>query len=151
MESRNKKKILLLGVLAIVAVLAFYPFESTVVPEWILEVRDVDGNLCSNMRVTESWAHYSLFLGPNGGTEDRYTDQNGLVVFPEKTVQAIGLRRAVVPIVAHILIIAHGSVGASGAIWASGLKDVAWLSYEPGQPLPFKMRVEECIARANSE
>lgn len=151
MRVQIKKRYLVLGILAIVAVLANYPFKSTVVPEWTLEVRDVDGNLCSNMRVTESWAHYSLFLGPNGGTEDRYTDSHGLVVFPERTVRATGLRRVTVPILAHILLIAHGSVGADGAVWATGLKDVAWLSYKPGKELPFNIEVEECIARKDSD
>ncbi|MBX3298204.1 MAG: hypothetical protein KF736_01925 [Acidobacteria bacterium] len=145
------KRYWVIGSLAILALLALYPFESTVVPEWKLEVRDVNGNLCRDMRVTESHAHYSLFLGPNGGTEDQYTDSNGIVVFPEKTVRAIGLRRVVVPIIAHILIIAHGSVGPSGAVWATGLKDVAWLSYKPGKPLPYNMRVEECLPRVGSE
>ena len=151
MKARIKKKYLVLGIAAFVAVVALYPFESTVVSEWTLEVRDVDGNLCQNMRVTESWAHYSLFLGPNGKTDDRFTDLNGLVVFPERTVRATGLRPVVVPIFAHILTIAHGSVGADGAVWASGLKDVAWLSYTPGKPLPYNMLVEECIARNHSD
>ena len=66
MKAWIKKKYLVLGIAAFVAVVALYPFESTVVSEWTLEVRDVDGNLCQNMRVTERWAQYSLFLGPNG-------------------------------------------------------------------------------------
>lgn len=149
MVGSGKKKYLVLGLIGFVFVLAIYPFESTVVPPWTLEVRDVSGKVCPNMRVTESWAHYSLFLGPNSSTEDLYADSNGIVRFPERTVRAIGLRRVVVPILAHILVIAHGSVGAHGAVWASGLKDVAWLSYKPGKPLPYEMRVKECIDREN--
>lgn len=145
-----KKKTLIIALFVLIGA-AIYPFESTVVPEWTLEVRDVNDTLCPNMKVTESWDHYSLFIDGGGNTEDRFTDQNGLVIFPERTVRAVGIRRVVVPVIAHVLLIAHGSVGANGAVWASGLKDVAWLSYKPGKPLPFKMRVEECIPRKDLE
>ena len=50
------------------------------------------------------------------------------------------------PVIAHILVIMHGSVGASGSVSATGIKDVAWLSYELGKPLPDRMRVEQCIS-----
>jgi len=80
------------------------------------------------------------------GSEDRFTDMNGYVEFPERTVRASLLRRVVVPVIAHILVIAHGSVGADGSVSATGIKDVAWLSYKPGKPLPDRMRVEKCIS-----
>ena len=124
------------------------PIESTVVPIWRLQVVDVNGTACSNMRVTQSWGHYSLYLGGNDQSDDRFTDPHGNVEFPKRTVHAGLARRIVVPVIAHMLLIAHGSVGPSGAVWASGIKDVAWLSYAPGKQLPDKMLVEKCIATA---
>jgi len=122
------------------------PIGSTVVPKWKLQVVDVNGIACSNMRVTQSWGHYSLYIGGNDQTDDRFTDSHGNVEFPERTIRAGLARRLVVPVIAHMLVIAHGSVGPSGAVWASGIKDVAWLSYTPGRPLPDKMLVEKCVA-----
>jgi len=141
-----KKRYLIYAISCLAIVLLFYPFESTVVPTWKLQVVDVDENICRNMRVTQSWGHYSLYLDGGDRSEDGFTDMNGYVEFPERTVRASGLRRVVVPVVAHILVIVHGSVGASGAVWASGIKDIAWLSYRAGKPLPDKMRVERCIS-----
>ena len=141
-----KKRYLIFAITCLTVVLFLYPFESTVVPAWRLQVVDVDGNACSNMRVTEDWGHYSLYLDGWLGSDDRFTGINGYVKFPERTVRAGLLRRIVVPVIAHILVIAHGSVGASGAVWATGIKDVAWLSYKAGKPLPDRMRVEKCIS-----
>jgi len=141
----TKKRYLIYAISILTAVLLIYPFESTVVPAWKLQVVDVGGSVCQNMRVTQSWGHYSLYLDGWLGSDDRFTDPNGYADFPGRTTRANLLRRVVVPVIAHILVIAHGSVGADGAVWASGIKDVAWLSYETGKPLPDKMRVERCI------
>lgn len=142
----TRKRYIIFAMSCLTVALLFYPFESTVVPAWELQVVDVSGNVCPNMRVTQSWGHYSLYLDGADESEDRFTDMNGHVEFPERTIRAIGLRRVVVPVIAHILVIAHGSVGTSGAVWASGIKEVAWLSYRAGKPLPDKMRVERCIS-----
>ncbi len=142
--TRRRYPIYAISILA--AVLFVYPFDSTIVPAWKLQVVDVNGNVCQNMRVTQSWGHYSLWLEGWLGSDDRFTDMNGYVEFPERTIRANLIRRIVVPVIAHILIIFHGSVGADGAVWASGIKDVAWLSYKSGKPLPDRMRVEQCIS-----
>jgi hypothetical protein len=142
----SKRRYLIYAISCLTVTLLIYPFESTVVPPWKLQVVDVGGNVCSNMRVTQDWGHYSLYLDGWLGSDDRFTDANGYVEFPERTVRAGILRRIVVPVIAHILVIAHGSVGASSAVWASGIKDVAWLSYKADKPLPDRMRVEKCIS-----
>ena len=142
----QKKRYVIFAVLCLIVSLLFYPFESTVVPVWKLRVVDVNEDVCRNMRVTQSWGHYSLYLDGGDESEGRFTDVNGYVEFPERTIRASGLRRVVVPVIAHILVIAHGSVGASSAVWASGIKDVAWLSYRAGKQLPNIMRVEKCIS-----
>jgi hypothetical protein len=99
------------------------------------------------MRVTQSWGHYSLYPDSGGGgVNKRFTDIDGYVEFPEQQIRASLLRRVFMPIFAHMLLLAHGSVGASGAVWATGIKDVAWLNYKDSEPLPSKMRVDECIS-----
>ena len=142
----TKKRYVIFAMSCLTVALLLYHFECTVVPAWKLRVVDGNENVCRNMRVTQSWGHYSLYLDGGDDSEDRFTDMNGYVEFPERTIRASGIRRIVVPVIAHILLIAHGSVGASGAVWASGIKDVAWLSYKTGKPLPDKMRVERCIS-----
>jgi hypothetical protein len=148
MTVTTKRYLIIAAIVCFVIILAVFPLETTVVPKWRLQVVDVSGTPCANMRVTESWGHYSLYIGGNDQTDDRITDSNGTVEFAKRTVRAGLARRLVVPVFAHVLVIAHGSVGPSGAVWASGIKDVAWLSYASGKPLPDKMRVEKCIAPA---
>jgi len=80
----------------ILALLA--PFETTMIPRWKLQVVDVNGTPCSNMRVTQSWGHYRLFFGGNYASDDRDTDINGYVEFPQRTVQASLSRRIVMPV-----------------------------------------------------
>jgi hypothetical protein len=142
----TKRRYLIFAISCLTAALLFYPFESAVIPTWKLQVVDVNENACRDMSVTQSWGHYSLYLDGGGGSDDRFTDINGYVEFPERTIRASLLRRTIVPVIAHILAIAHGGGGADGAVWASGIKDVAWLSYKVGKPLPGKMRVERCIS-----
>lgn len=130
--------------LSIIAILI--PIETTVVPTWKLQVVDINGAACTNMRVTQSWGHYRLYLDGNYSSEDRFTDMNGYVEFPERTTRASLSRRIIMPIVTRIATIMHGGWRVSGAVWASGIKDVAWLSYHPGMSLPDKMRVEKCLS-----
>jgi hypothetical protein len=140
----TKKRDRIIAIICFIA-LIIYPFQSYVLPVWKLQVVDVNDNVCPNMRVTQDWGHYSLYPDSGGGGLDkRFTDMNGYVEFPERKIRASLLRRVFMPIYAHMLVIAHGSVGASGAVWATGIKDVGWLSYKDGKPLPTKMRVNKC-------
>src|SRR6266536_3095031 len=112
----TNKRYLIAAIVCFVIILAVFPIESTVVPKWRLQVVDVSGTPCANMRVTQSWGHYSLYLDGNDQTDNRVTDTQGNVEFPERTVRAGLARRLVVPVIAHILVIAHGSVDPSGAV-----------------------------------
>ena len=141
----TNKRYLIAAIICFAILVLVVPFESTVVPKWKLQIVDVNGNACPKMRVTQSWAHYSLHLDGHYTSEDRSTDLNGFVEFPTRTVSAGLGRQLVVPLIAHVMVIAHGSVGPNSSVWASGIKDVAWLNYTPGKPLPDKMRVEKCI------
>lgn len=146
---RLKQRQIMYLVLLGIAGMSLYPYESLVIPAWRLQVMDVNANVCKDMPVYQSWGHYSLFLMGSLGRDERLSDQNGFVEFPERRVRAIGLRRVVMPVITHVLTLAHGSVGADGAVSASGLKDVAWLTYREGKPLPDNVRVERCITQAD--
>ena len=130
-----------LGILLILA-----PIETSVIPPWSVQVVDVNGAACPNMRVTQSWGHYRLYLDGNYSSDHRLTDLNGYVQFPARTIRASLYRRIIMPIVTRIATIMHGGWEVDGAVWASGIKDVAWLSYESGRSLPGKIRVEKCIS-----
>ena len=107
---------------------------------------DVNGVACSQMRVTQSWGHYRLYVDGNYSSDDRSTDTNGYVQFPQRTIRAGLLRRVLMPMVTRVATIMHGGSNVDGAVWASGIKDVAWLSYRPGTSLPKEMRVDKCLS-----
>jgi hypothetical protein len=134
------------AIIGLLILAIFVPIETTVIPTWKLQVVDINGAACRDMRVTQSWGHYRLYLDGNESSEDRFTDINGYVEFPERTIRASLPRRITMSIVTRIFTIMHGGWSVSGAVWASGIKDVAWLSYHPGTPLPDKMRVEKCLS-----
>jgi len=140
-----KTRLLIVAIICFAIIAILFPIETTVVPEWRLQVVDVNGTACSNMRVTQSWGHDSLYLDGSYSSDNRLTDLGGYVQFPERTIRASMPRRIIMPIITRILTVMHGGWGADGAVWASGIKDVAWLSYKGGKSLPDKMRVEECI------
>ena len=121
------------------------PIETHVIPQWTVQLVDVNGNACPNMRVTESWGHYRLYLDGNHSSEARLTDLNGYARFPSRTIRASLSRRVVMPIVTRSASIMHGGWKVDGAVWASGIKNAAWLSYESGRALPGRMRVEKCF------
>ena len=141
----KKTRLLIVVIICSLMIVAFFPIPTTVVPQWRLQVVDVNGSACPNMRVTQDWGHYSLYTDGNSASEDRLTDANGYVQFPKRTIRASVTRRLIMPVITRIQTIMHGGWGADGAVWASGIKDVAWLSYKEGKPLPDKMRVEKCI------
>ena len=142
----TKTQLIIAGIICFVILTIVVPIETTMIPNWRLQVVDVDGVACPGMRVTQHWGHYRLYVGGNDSSEDRYTDLNGYVEFPARSVRAGLFRRITVPIVTRITTIMHGGWNISGAVWASGIKDVAWLSYQSDKPLPDKMRVEKCIS-----
>jgi hypothetical protein len=126
-------------------VILFIPFPSLIVPNWRFRVVDVNGNICANRRVTESWAHYSIYIDDgNSQTENRQTNGEGYVEFPARKVWAPLIWRVIGSVIAHVLIFAHGSAGPNASIWATGLKDKAWIDYE-SEGLVDKMVVHQCV------
>ena len=142
----TKPRPLIVVLICLVIFVILAPIETSLIPQWTVQVVDVNGIACPNMRVTQSWGHYRLYLDGNDSSEARLTDLNGYVQFPERTIRASLSRRIIMPIVTRAATIMHGGWVVDGAVWASGIKDVAWLSYESGRSLPGKMRVEKCIS-----
>ena len=141
----TRTRLLIVVLICMGAFVILAPIETSVIPQWTVQVVDVNGSACANMRVTQSWGQYRLYLDGNYSSDQRLTDPNGYVHFPERTIRASLSRRIIMPIVTRITTIMHGGWEIDGAVWASGIKDVAWLSYESGKSLPGKMRVEKCI------
>ncbi len=128
-----------------VVVILFIPFPTLIVPSWQLRLTDVNGNICPNKEVTESWAHYSIYIGGgNHQTEVRRTNDEGSVEFPARKVWAPLIWRVIGTVVAHVLIIAHGSAGPTAKVWSTGLKDTVWIDYK-SDGLVDNMVVEQCV------
>ena len=73
-------------VITIALLLLFYPFQTTIVPEWSLRVVDEEGAAVRNVNVTEHWQH---FLLESSAHEDvRQVTESGAVSFPERTIRA---------------------------------------------------------------
>lgn len=122
------------------------PFPTTIVPTWKLKVVDEQNNICPNKEVTQTWAHYSIYIGSgNSQSEDRLTDEEGNIEFPTRTVWSPLIWRIIGAVIANALTIAHGSAGADSSVYSSGIKDVAWISYKPEKPLSDKIVVHSCI------
>ena len=79
--TKSRPLIVVLICLVIFVILA--PIETSVIPQWTVQVVDVNGTACANMRVTQSWGHYRLYLDGNSSSDDRLTDLNGYVQFPQ--------------------------------------------------------------------
>jgi hypothetical protein len=132
-------------IILIIAVMIL-PFPITIVPAWKLKVIDENGNVCPNKEVTQTWAHYSIYIGSgNFQSEDRITNEEGFVEFPKRTVWAPLIWRIIGTIVAKALTMAHGSEGADSSVYSRGIKDVAWISYKPDTPLADKIVVRSCV------
>ena len=135
-----KKKYLLLVALAVVVAVLFSPREITVVPAWRLRVVKEQGTPLKGVFVRQSWKHYSYELDAGEDLEDAWTDENGYVAFPKRTIKVSLIKQALAPLIVGGMLREHASFGASAAIMAWGDKggegDASSVEYEPGKPLP---------------
>ena len=130
----NKRLKSLVIVLALI--LIAYPFKSTVIPAWRLRVVNEKGEPYIGKKVRQAWKHYSLELDTAENMEDRWTDHNGYVAFPERTIRANLLWRTIVPLWSTVMMLAHGSTGISADVAASGPQGYESVKYVPNKPLP---------------
>jgi len=119
-----------------IAVVAFVPFETTVVPVWKLRVIDENGKPYANQRVNEFWANYSLELGAAQHGDERWTDQNGHVEFPQRTIRMSLLGRTVRRTLTAIGRSMHGSTGIEAYLASTGPQGITNVHYDPGKVVP---------------
>lgn len=132
-------------VICVVAIVMIIPFPTIIAPIWKVRVINIEGSVCPNKEVWQGWAHYSVQLfGIGGDTETRLTDNEGYVEFPKRTIWSPLSWRILAGTIAHVLTIAHGSEGPHASLHTDRLKDVAWISYEPEEPIPDIMVVRSC-------
>lgn len=131
------RKKLFLVLLAFLIVSGFYPFETTVVSTWKLRVIDEHGVPYEGLRVVEYWKHYSLELEAGQNAEERWTDRNGYLEFPRRSIRMSVLgrlfRMAITSLNRRFL---HGSTGIHASIMATGPQGIRTIDYEPNKPLP---------------
>jgi len=125
----------LLILLACAAAVLLYPAETVVVPAWRIRVVDETGRPWPNEFVRQHWRHYSL--GGSGGAEDKWTDANGYVTFPDRTSGVSLLRKVLVPLRSAVALGPHASYGPSANVMVWGGRLVPEIAYyEPGKTLP---------------
>ena len=77
--------------LLFILLLLFYPFQTTIVPEWSLKVVDEEGAFVRDVNVTEHWQHF--LLENSSHEEARRVGGDGAVSFPARTIRASLVRR----------------------------------------------------------
>ena len=78
--------------LLVLLLVLFFPFKTTIVPEWSLKVVNEEGGAVGDINVTEHWQHYLL---ESASHEDlRRAGSSGMVSFPERSIRASLVSRA---------------------------------------------------------
>ena len=95
-RSRRGAQVLLAATVLLVLLVLFYPFKTTIVPEWSLKVVTEEGAPVRDVNVTEHWQHF--LLERSSHEEVRRVQENGAVSFPERTIRASLVRRGMATI-----------------------------------------------------
>ncbi len=128
-------RLLFAGALVLLLAFFLYPFKTTIVPRWRLNVVDETRVLgVPDIRVTEHWQHY--LLESEGHEERQKTDQNGLVDFPARTIRASVASRIIRTIIGFARQGANGKFGpyASIVVWGSADYETTVAVYQPEAP-----------------
>lgn len=113
--------------------LLFYPFDTTVVPEWRIRVVDEPTKPATGIIVREQWRNHSVEF--HGHYEDRMTDSEGYVYFPRRTARASLIFRVVGRAVVALNV--HGESGPTASTLVLGSYLTSSDSdYSPEKPLP---------------
>jgi len=99
-------------------VVSLYPSRSAVCPAWTIRIVDTAGNPLSGAFVRQVWKDYSVESASH--EQDAYTDENGFVSFPERTVTSSWLARTVGVISNTVSLGVHASYGPSAHVLAYG-------------------------------
>jgi len=124
----------LVGLCLLIVALLIYPFQSTVVPLWRLHVIDNRGASVQRIRVTQHWRHNSLET--EGHEEVQVTDEEGIVVFPQRFIRANLISRSLSTPLKLLRNGFNAKTGpyASVVVWGSKENETNVAIYEPGGP-----------------
>src|SRR5262245_65968591 len=112
-----------------------FPFRTTVAPEWRIVAVYAGGNAIPALTVSQYWQDYLV-----ADSESRTTNGQGVVIFPERTVEANLLERIYKR--ASSLINVHGRSGQLSFLTATAPNSLSGhAEYSPGKPLPSQMIV----------
>ena len=96
-----------------------------------------EGTPVADVWVRQAWKHYSLEVAGGENFDERWSDKDGYVVFPRKSITKGLLHRILLIGLTGLLSLAHGGTGASGSVWAVTDKcSSEFLHYEASKPLP---------------
>ncbi len=125
---RNKLIILLVGSVGLIILInSVLPYSSVIVPEWRVVVIDEDQKPLPNRSVRQIWMHSALESANSTHEEDRYTDNSGAVVFPERRVEASPIKRGWVMVLETIDFFSHSSYRPSSIIFVDGsVNETLW-------------------------
>jgi hypothetical protein len=76
------------SLLVLLAAASVWPFDTAVVSEWRVQVKDEVGKPLTGLVVSQYWQHYWV-----SAQEERLTDAAGFVTFPERRVRACFVKR----------------------------------------------------------
>ena len=119
--------------LALILLLSFVPFPTTIIPDWQLRFVDESGTPIPGVWARISCYHYS-YGNENRCPDDlgQTSDANGYVKFPGQSVWLGVLPRIALTAFAYLTLIAHGSVGISAYVVVStpdGFRDLPPVDY----------------------
>lgn len=132
------RKIILIVIIAAV-ILTFIPFHTTAAPEWKIQVVDENNVPYKEQLVRQFCRNYSLQTDCEEAESDQYTDENGFVVFPKRTIR-LSLAMRVFSFALNIFqsVGGHTSFGLKVKLYSSGPVGYPDLEYDPDKPLPEK-------------
>lgn len=128
-------------VLLVILVLHFITYESTTVPAWKIRVVNVEGVPLAGVDVYQTWKYYSLEPSTTFNRDRRVTDENGYVIFPQRTVRASLLRRMLAFVGENVNINPHTSFGPFAHVSLSYLGTTYIADYVVGKTLPSEIQV----------
>jgi hypothetical protein len=130
-------------IVAVISLILFIPYKTTIVPEWKIRAVDNQGNPVSHARFRQGWDNYSYDIS---SMEFWEADDNGYVTLPERSFYAPLAYRIPRSALAYLLLLAHGSVGNSASLNALTDKcSSKHLNYEEIKSLPDTI-VIDCYA-----
>jgi len=132
---------LLVGLIG-AGVVSLYPSRSTVCPAWTIRIVDTAGNPLRGAFVRQVWKDYSV--ESTSHEQDAYTDEDGFVSFPERTVTSSWLARTFGVISNTVSLGVHASYGPSAQVLAyghevGGKRLEGSATYQAGKPLAEKL------------